>query len=84
MATPDLAEFRAESRGKGYKEGPCRLGEIHLALDKKRGAQLTAAMADKLIYNKAIETVLRSWGHPVSDTTVSHHRTGRCRCGRNA
>ena len=79
MATPDLSEFRQPA-----KAPVCKIATLLAELDKKRSAQLAAALIDPSIYGTSIQAVLGGWGPPVSDPPISVHRRGRCHCGRNA
>ncbi len=74
-AAPDLSEFHVVAQPT-----TCKVRSILAALDPERSAKLAGALADPAITHRSIESVLRKWGQPCSDSIIGHHRRGRCSC----
>ena len=68
-------EMERQTRGPG---GECSVGKLLSELDDKRRADLV----DALVRHRTgvIVKVLREWGHPISEHSISRHRHKRCRC----
>lgn len=70
----EFRELQESSRRSGY---PSWYERVAPDLDEKRRTDLDEALADREISSRVISTVLRSWGHEVSQGQVQRHRSTR-------
>lgn len=70
---PDLGEFEALT----VVGRRCKTCYILGTLPTDQNEKLTAALDRRDIGSDAIARVVTNWGHPVSDSSIRHHRI-RC------
>ena len=73
--TVDLSEFITVP-----KKRPCKVGRAIEQMTTEEREKFEAALAEPSVHGVKIAEVVTSWGYPLSDTTVIHHRKGKCPC----
>ena len=73
--TVDLSEFQTVAKPR-----PCKVARSIAEMDSEQRAKIEAALEERSITGVKIAEVATSWGFPISDTTVIHHRKGKCAC----
>lgn len=66
------------------KDTRCAIGRQYDNLSEEDRALLTAALAEPTVSNFGIARWLKARGFTTTDSTVSTHRKGRCRCDKAA
>lgn len=72
----DLSEFDAAMTPRTPQ---CNVGRALDRLDPERAEKLRVALASDYT-SAAISRVVTSWGHKLTEQSVSRHRRGSCQC----